>query len=97
MTARVNTHLNASPLSGKGVWIRRIVACEQGQLAAIVTRAQSAGFTHIILKIGDGADAYNADPLTGDAFELTRRLREAGLSVWGWHYIYGDKPRFKGR
>lgn len=89
--------MSVSPLSGKGVWIRRIVACEQGDLAAIVTRAQAAGFTHVILKIADGAEAYNADPLTGEAVELTRRLRDAGLSVWGWHYLYGDKPRFKGR
>jgi hypothetical protein len=89
--------VTASPLSGKGIWIRRIAACEQGDLAAIVGRAQAAGFTHVFLKIADGADAYNADALTGHALELTRRLRDAGLDVWGWHYLYGDKPRFKGR
>ena len=89
--------MTASPLSGKGIWIRRIAPCQQGDLGAIVSRAQSANFTHVILKIADGAEAYNADPLTGDAPELIRRLRDAGLSVWGWHYLYGDKPRFKGR
>jgi hypothetical protein len=51
------------------------VACEQGNLAAMVTRAQAAGFTHVILKIADGAEAYNADPPTG--MRSTPPLRDA--------------------
>ena len=85
-------------LRGKGIWIRRIAACEQGNLDAIVARAQAAGFSYVILKVADGAEAYNAQAATAFdlATELTYRLRSAGVAVWGWHTLYGDKPRFKG-
>jgi len=85
-------------LTGKGLWIRRVASCEQGDLEAVVARAQAARLGHIILKVADGADASNVDPLTGRdlAAELIRRLSAAHIAIWGWHTIYGDKPAFKG-
>ncbi|MBL8055137.1 MAG: hypothetical protein JNK29_00495, partial [Anaerolineales bacterium] len=85
-------------LTGKGLWLQRIAGCEAGDLDAIAARAQAAGLAHVIVKVADGADAYNVDPETGRdlAAGLTRRLRAAGLTVWGWHSLYGDKPAFKG-
>lgn len=83
---------------GKGLWIRRLLDCENGDPERIATRAQAAGFTHIVLKIADGADPYNVERAThGDAAaELIRHLTAGGIDVWGWHPVYGDKPRFKG-
>jgi hypothetical protein len=85
-------------LRGKGVWIRRIAACEGGDPEAIVARALATGFSHLFLKVADGAEPYNVDPAAhfDAALELTDRLRSAGVAVWGWHTLYGDKPRFKG-
>lgn len=83
---------------GKGIWIRRISACENGELDTLVARAEAARYTHVFLKIADGSDAYNLDPLTqrDRAVDLTVKLHAVGLDVWGWHSIYGDKPLFKG-
>jgi hypothetical protein len=83
---------------GKGIWIRRISACENGELDTIVAKAEAARYTHVFLKIADGSDAYNLDPLThrDRAVDLTVKLHAVGLDVWGWHNIYGDKPLFKG-
>lgn len=85
-------------LRGKGVWIRRIAVCEGGDPDAIVARALATGFSHLFLKVADGAEPYNVDPAAhfDAAIELTDRLRSAGVAVWGWHTLYGDKPRFKG-
>ncbi|MBF8282600.1 MAG: hypothetical protein HW378_1515 [Anaerolineales bacterium] len=85
-------------LRGKGIWIRRITACENGDLDAIAARARAASFTHVLLKVADGADACNLDPAAGfdHALELTTRLTEAGIDVWGWQQVYGDTPLFKG-
>lgn len=85
------------PLRGKGIWIRRITACEDGDLDAIVARARAAAFTHVLLKIADGADPYNLDSTGADlAAELAARLADAGIEVWGWQQIYGETPLFKG-
>jgi len=83
---------------GKGIWIRRISACENGELDTLVAKAEAAHYTHVFLKIADGSDAYNLDPLTqrDRAVDLTVKLHAVGLDVWGWHNIYGDKPLFKG-
>jgi hypothetical protein len=84
-------------LRGKGIWIQRIAHCENGGLDAIVARARAASFTHVLLKVADGADPYNLDPGGQDlARELAARLTEAGIEVWGWQPVYGDTPLFKG-
>ncbi len=85
-------------LRGKGIWIRRIAACENGDLDAIVARARVASFAHVLLKVADGADPYNLDSAAGTdhALELTARLTGAGIEVWGWQQVYGDTPLFKG-
>ena len=90
--------MHGKPLHGKGVWLRRLADCEAGDVERITARAQAAGFTHVILQIADGADPYNVERQTyGDAAaELARHLTAAGIDVWGWHPVYGDKPRFKG-
>ncbi len=89
-------------LFGKGLWLQRLSACEQGDLAVIVARAAAAGLSHVIVKVADGADLVNAAD-AADAAEpadpalaLTERLTQAGIDVWGWQSLYGDRPAFKG-
>jgi hypothetical protein len=84
--------MNPHNLRGKGIWIWKAHQCENGNLDAIVSRAQDAGFTHVIVKIADGDDPYNIWDRRDYAAELIPKLRNAGITVWGWNYIYGDPP-----
>ncbi len=48
-------------VSGKGFFIWKIKDCEGGNPQAITRAAQQAGLTHVLIKIADGAYAYNID------------------------------------
>jgi len=75
-------------LTGKGLIIWKAQECEHGSPQAIVQKAQSAGLTHVLVKIADGAQPYNASYLPG----LVSGLKAAGIAAWGWQYVYGDLP-----
>jgi len=87
------------PLKGKGFYIWRIKDCENGNAENIASAAQQAGFSHVLIKVADGAFTYNYDwnihldlvPPVVDA------LRSFGIQVWGWQYIYGDYPSDEAR
>jgi hypothetical protein len=86
-------------LTGKGCFIWKIPNCEGGNPQAIAAVARQAGFTHILIKIADGAYSYNMD-LERDldlAEALVQSLRSAGIQAWGWHYLYGDAPLAEAR
>ncbi len=40
---------------------------------------------------------YNINPETGqdEAKPVIEKLHEQGIAVWGWHYIYGQKPKLE--
>jgi len=82
-------------LYGKGYFMWKIPQVLGGDPSAIAAKAEDAGLSHVLIKIADDSDwIYNYDydqdvdfvPPVRDA------LREAGLSVWGWHYVRGDDP-----
>jgi hypothetical protein len=75
-------------LTGKGLTIWKVQSCEYGNTQAIVRKAQAAGLTHVLVKVADGAQPYNASYLPG----LIGGLKTAGIAVWGWQYIYGNAP-----
>lgn len=81
--------------SGKGFFIWKVKDCESGNPLAITKAAQQAGLTHVLIKIADGAYAYNIDRDTqyDYAAPVVQALKAAGIQVWGWHYVYGDHPR----
>lgn len=78
-------------LEGKGFFIWKIKDCEGGNAAAIANTAKAAGFTHVLLKIADGAYPVNIDKTTGTDLcpPVVAALRAKGIQVWGWHYVYG--------
>jgi len=88
--------MNPHNLTGKGIWIWKIFQCDNGNADAIVARALAARFTHVIVKICDGDDAYNiwkdGNQWRDYTLELIPKLSNAGITVWGWNYIYGDPP-----
>lgn len=79
-------------LQGKGFFTFLLRECEGGDPARIVSEAQSAGLSHVLVKIADGVKAFGIDA-TGDyTAPVVAALRAAGIAVWGWHYVYGNKP-----
>jgi len=87
-------------LEGKGFFIWQVPRCENGQPNAIGARAAAAGLSHVLVKIADGADRpYNVNAETEEDLVPAVRdaLRHVGVSVWGWHYVRGDRPEAEAR
>jgi hypothetical protein len=82
-------------LYGKGYFLWKIPQVMKGDPAAIASKAVDAGLSHVLIKIADGADwvyNYNDDDEVDLVPPVRDALLEAGLSVWGWHYVRGDDP-----
>jgi hypothetical protein len=81
-------------LQGKGMTIWKILSCEGGNAAKIAEVAKSAGFSYVLIKIADAGAAYNYDKVNNKDLipPVVDALRSAGISVWGWQYVYGYDP-----
>lgn len=82
-------------LLGKGYYLWQLPYCDKGDAAAIASRAKAANLSHVMIKIADGPTwPYNFDfDRNIDLIPpVQNALREAGISVWGWHYVRGDDP-----
>jgi ketosteroid isomerase-like protein len=74
------------PLEGKGLYIWKVNHVEGGNPAAIAQRASQAGLSHVLIKIADGSRAYNP----GLVAPVVPLLKDVGIQVWGWQYVYGN-------
>ena len=81
-------------LIGKGFYIWKIPMCESGDPNAIADLASRAGLSHVLIKIANGIYDYNYDSVAKKDLvkPVTLALKEKGIQVWGWHYVYGDLP-----
>ena len=79
-------------LSGKGMYIWQILECEAGNPSEIVKQALAAGISHVFVKIADGIYAYGLNRLIDLPAVVVKALQQAGITVWGWHYVYGNDP-----
>ncbi len=79
-------------LTGKGYFIWQIPFCEKGVVNTIANLAEQSGFTHILIKVADGAYSYNVYDGNDLVPPLVSALKARNIKVWGWHYIYGDYP-----
>jgi hypothetical protein len=81
-------------LTGKGYYIWRIKACEQGDVNRIAQLASAAKLSHVMVKIADGPYLYNIDPETKIDLvaPLVSALKASNVPVWGWQYVYGINP-----
>lgn len=81
-------------IAGKGVYIWNIPNCEGGTPQAIASRGKSAGLGHVIVKVCDGPAFFNGQRgLTTDLVpSVVDALKQAGLDVWGYQYVYGKDP-----
>ncbi len=88
------------PLQGKGWYIWLVNSCEEGEAEVIAAKAQTAGLTHVLIKIAHGPNPYRYNIITtGDRVEpLVRALRNIpDFQVWGWQYIFGEEPEAEAR
>lgn len=76
------------PLTGKGISIWKIAACEGGNAQAIVDKAKAAGLRHVHIKVADGVGTINTQ-IPGALQAVVSGLQQAGIQVWGWHFLYG--------
>ncbi len=76
-------------VQGKGFFIWQVHKCEGGDPAKIVQVARDAGLSHIAVKIADGAYSFPDDPYEGMTVAAIEALKNAGFTVWGWHFVYG--------
>lgn len=80
-------------LTGKGFFVWKVPNCEGGDVYRIAQAAQSAGLTHVLIKIANGMADYNVGAGGTDyAASLAQALRGVGVQPWGWHYVYGANP-----
>ncbi len=81
-------------LQGKGFFIWNIASCESGSAAAIAAAAQTAGLSHVLVKIADGPYTFGLHPTTkvDQVPAVVNELHARGIQVWGWHYVYGNDP-----
>jgi hypothetical protein len=80
-------------LEGKGFFTYLLPQCENGDPAAILATAKAAGLSHVLVKVADGTRAFGIDSAGRDfTASVVYKFRNAGIAVWGWHYVYGNDP-----
>jgi len=78
---------SAGPLTGRGMWIWYVSASNGGDLASIVATARTYGIGTLVIKAGDGTQAWSqVNP------QLVAALHADGLRVCAWQYVYGNHP-----
>jgi hypothetical protein len=73
-------------LTGKGCWLWKLPACENGDPGAITSAAVQAGLSHVVVKVAEGVKGYND---RGQLSRLVTALHSKGVAVWGFGYSYG--------
>src|SRR5689334_15242308 len=93
VTKRMKSNKGDEMIQGKGMFIWLIQQSDGGNAQAIVQSATAAGLSHVEIKVADGSNSFpsltEADNMTVAAIDA---LKSAGLSVWGWQFIYGRDP-----
>ena len=84
-------------LTGKGYYIWMVKQCENGNPDRIAALAKESNLSHVLIKIADGVFPYNinSDTDQDEVKPVIEKLHEQGIAVWGWHYIYGQKPKLE--
>jgi hypothetical protein len=70
---------------GKGMWIYLPQRTENGDVNAIVARANAVGLTHLYVRIGSSIDGFNTQDFLA---QLLPVAHAHGLRVYGWDFPY---------
>jgi hypothetical protein len=80
-------------LQGKGFFISHLPDCEGGEPGAFLAAVQAAGLSNVFIKIADGVKEIGVSSTGVDlTAPVVQSLQHAGITVWGWQYVYGDNP-----
>lgn len=74
-------------MNGKGIFIWKAKNSADGSVEEIVQACLMLGLRWAALKIGDAASIEYAS--FADMRQAVTAFKAAGISVWGWHYVYG--------
>ena len=75
-------------LAGKGMYIWQLPRIAGGNVDIMAKKAVDAQLTHVLIKIADGEDPYNAEL----ADPATEAFKAAGIQVWGWAWLWMTDP-----
>jgi hypothetical protein len=81
----------ASPLDGKGMWIW-YVSASGGSAERIAEKAKRHNIDTVFVKSGDGANYWSQFSRS-----LVAGLRDRGINVCAWQFVYGGDPRPEAR
>lgn len=76
-------------IAEKGMWIWKIKKTENGDIPAIVRRAQEMGLSQLWVRVGDSRDGFYAASVLEDLVPAAHR---AGISVVGWAFPHLYDP-----
>jgi hypothetical protein len=72
------------------MWIWYVAKSNGGNVASIISTARNYGVSTLIIKAGDGDNAWSQfSP------QLVAALHAGGFQVCAWQYIYGDHPIYE--
>src|SRR2546422_3499714 len=74
-------------LEGKWVWLWNWRRCDGGDALLVAARLNAAGCRGALVKAFDGPRWFNQGAPWRD---IAASLKEHGLSVGGWGYLYGE-------
>lgn len=80
-------------LQGKGFYTYILPEVEGGDPARIVSEAQKANLSHVLVKIADGTRPFGFTGPNDHTLPVVKALQQAGIQAWGWHYVYGSDPQ----
>ena len=77
-------------IKGKGIYAWVLERCEDGDMAAVVSRLKQAGMTHVIPKFADGVWSYARN----EAYlkNLITFAHREGIQVIPFHFVFGQQP-----
>lgn len=73
--------------TGKGYFIWMLPRCAGGSPSGLAAACKSAGLQWVTIKVSEAGG-----PFGGNIKPWVDELRDAGVAVWGWGYVYGAKP-----
>ena len=78
-------------IQGKGFYIWQLKAPEMPNPEQLAEELVEKGFSHVLIKIADGAVSYEADVIE----DYVKALRKTDLMLIGWQYVYLKNPTFE--
>lgn len=74
------------------IWNLAVEGKEYSTPEALASELKAGGFGHALLKVTDGTRKFGIYNGVDILPKYIKALRDAGITVWGWGYVYGTYP-----